>query len=70
MEITQAYEILTDPERRRMFDNFGRVEEARPRRESHYRQFDNSFDDVFSGFRFKFNDRDITLFHKLSITTR
>lgn len=69
MEITQAYELLTDPERRKMFDNFGRVEEARPRRESHYRPFE-TFDDVISGFRFKFNDRDITLFHKLSITTR
>lgn len=69
MEITQAYELLTDPERRRMFDNFGRVEEARPRRESNFRQFE-TFDEVFSGFRFKFNDRDITLFHKLSITTR
>ncbi|XP_014254175.1 dnaJ homolog subfamily C member 16 isoform X1 [Cimex lectularius] len=71
VEITQAYELLSDPERRRLFDTFGRVEESRPRPEPQYRQYD-PFDDIFagSGFRFRFSDRDITLFHKLSITSR
>lgn len=71
MEITQAYELLTDPERRRMYDTFGRVEEPRPRRDATFRQFD-PFDEIFSGsgFRFRFSEQDITLFHKLSITSR
>ncbi|XP_054263700.1 dnaJ homolog subfamily C member 16-like [Macrosteles quadrilineatus] len=69
VEITQAYELLTDPERRKQFDTFGRMEEPRPRHE--YRRYD-PVDDLFAGtgFRFQYSDRDITLFHKLSITTR
>lgn len=69
VEVTQAYELLTDPERRKQYDNFGRVEEPRPRPE--YRRFD-PMDELFagSGFHFHYTDRDITLFHKLSITTR
>ncbi|BES96863.1 DnaJ domain [Nesidiocoris tenuis] len=71
VEISKAYELLTDPERRKLFDTFGRVEEARPRAEPQFRRYD-TFDDIFasSGFKFRFSDRDITLFHKLSITAR
>lgn len=45
------------------------MQEPRPRRE--YRRYD-PMDEIFagSGFRFQYSDRDITLFHKLSITTR
>lgn len=70
VEITQAYELLSDPERRKQYDNFGRIiEETRPRPD--YRRFD-PMDDLFAGtgFRFRYPDRDITLFHKLSISTR
>ncbi|KAL1137626.1 hypothetical protein AAG570_009322 [Ranatra chinensis] len=71
VEITQAYDLLTDPERRKLYDTLGRVEESRPRRDPQYRRFD-PFDEIFAGtgYRFHFTDRDITLFHKLSITSR
>ncbi|KAJ9586685.1 hypothetical protein L9F63_019723, partial [Diploptera punctata] len=78
VEINQAYELLTDPERRKHFDTFGvAVEEGSQFRKkqdySQFRRFD-PLDELFStqagGFKFKFQDRDITLFHKLSITTR
>ncbi|XP_071446764.1 dnaJ homolog subfamily C member 16 isoform X1 [Hetaerina americana] len=76
VEITQAYELLSDPERRKQFDNFGVTEDPALQKKpdySHYRRFD-PLDDLFgfpgSGFRFHFQDRDITIFHKLSITTR
>lgn len=67
--VFNALQLLTDPERRKQFDTFGRMEEPRPRHE--YRRYD-PVDDLFAGtgFRFQYSDRDITLFHKLSITTR
>lgn len=69
MEITQAYELLTDPDRKKKFDNFGRVNvDERPRPE--YEKKYEGFDEVLGGFRFKFNDRDITIFHKLTVSTR
>uniref|UniRef100_A0A1B6DHU2 DnaJ homolog subfamily C member 16 n=1 Tax=Clastoptera arizonana TaxID=38151 RepID=A0A1B6DHU2_9HEMI len=69
VEITQAHELLTDPERRKLYDNFGRVEE--PKQKSDYNRYD-PVDELFSssGFKFTFTDRDISLFHKLSITTK
>lgn len=69
MEITQAYELLTDPDRKKKYDNFGRVNvEERPRPE--YDKKYEGFEEVLGGFRFKFNDRDITIFHKLTVSTR
>ena len=71
-------QLLTDPERKKHFDTFGvAVEEGsqfRQKREySQYRRFD-PLDELFGnqagGFKFRFQDRDITLFHKLSVTTR
>ncbi|XP_046993030.1 dnaJ homolog subfamily C member 16 [Schistocerca americana] len=76
VEINQAYELLTDPERRKKYDNFGITEETpplRPKRDySQYRR--DPFDDLFGthggSFKFQFQDRDITTFHQLSVTTR
>ncbi|GFG31560.1 hypothetical protein Cfor_00470 [Coptotermes formosanus] len=78
VEINQAYELLTDPERRRHFDTFGvAVEESaqfRKKRDySQYQRFD-PLDELFGaqagGFKFHFQDHDVTLFHKLRVTTR
>lgn len=77
VEINQAYELLTDPERRKQYDNYGVTEETppvRPKRDfSQYRRYD-PLDDLFgpnvNGFKFHYQDRDIVLFHRLSITTK
>ncbi|XP_066997779.2 dnaJ homolog subfamily C member 16 [Anabrus simplex] len=70
VEINQAYELLTDPERRKKFDIYGMTEEGPPpvppkRDFSQYRRFD-----PLDGFKFHYQDRDIILFHRLSITAR
>ncbi|XP_069683345.1 dnaJ homolog subfamily C member 16 [Periplaneta americana] len=78
VEINQAYELLTDPERRKHFDTFGvAMEEGSQFRKkedySQYRRFD-PLDELFGtqagGYKFRFQDRDITLFHKLRVSTR
>ncbi|XP_014481726.1 PREDICTED: dnaJ homolog subfamily C member 16 [Dinoponera quadriceps] len=73
VEITKAYELLTDPERRRKFDNFGITEEGigRQRRDSNHYNVLDPLEELFSGnFQFHYQKRDITLFHKMSITYR
>lgn len=72
VEITKAYELLSDPERRRKFDIHGITEESVPRyrRDSHQNMPD-PLEDLFSGnFKFHYQSRDITLFHKMTITYR
>lgn len=73
VEITKAYELLTDPERRRKFDNHGITEEGIPRQRrdsSHFNVLD-PLEELFTGsFKFHYQNRDITLFHKMSITYR
>ncbi|XP_024875532.1 dnaJ homolog subfamily C member 16 [Temnothorax curvispinosus] len=73
VEITKAYELLTDPERRRKFDYHGITEESisRQRRDdSHFNVLD-PWEELFTGnFKFQYQKRDITLFHKMSITYR
>ncbi|KAK2580353.1 hypothetical protein KPH14_001249 [Odynerus spinipes] len=73
VEITKAYELLTDPERRRKFDNHGITEEGFPRyrRESSHVNTLDPLEELFSrNFKFHYQNRDIALFHKMSITYR
>ncbi|XP_015605119.1 dnaJ homolog subfamily C member 16 isoform X2 [Cephus cinctus] len=73
VEITRAYELLTDPERRRKFDNHGITEEGMPRqrRDNSHFNMPDPFEELFTGnFKFHYQNRDITLFHKMSITYR
>ncbi|KAL2744675.1 dnaJ subfamily C member 16 isoform X2 [Vespula maculifrons] len=73
VEITKAYELLTDPERRRKFDNHGITEESFPRqrRESSRLNILDPLEEFFGGnFKFHYQNRDIALFHKMSITYR
>lgn len=73
MEIKQAYELLSDPDRRSLYDKKGVTEDdfyKRPERQSFFTQ--SPFDDMFgpNGAHFNFQENDITFFHKLSITTK
>lgn len=67
----QAYELLSDPERRRKYDNKG-ITEDDPYDRHDYKPFHtNPFDELFGhGAHFNFQENDITFFYKLSITTR
>lgn len=71
VEINQAYELLSDPERRTLFDKEGFTEDTlnfRPKRDyEHLRRFDH-FDAFFSAHGFKFDHG--TLYHKQTITIR
>ncbi|KAL7306855.1 hypothetical protein TKK_0001016 [Trichogramma kaykai] len=70
VEITRAYELLSDPERRKKFDYHGITEEGIPvhKRENRFDGGD-PFEDLLSGFnKFHYQSRDISLFHEMSIT--
>ncbi|XP_076028926.1 dnaJ homolog subfamily C member 16 l(3)80Fg isoform X2 [Oratosquilla oratoria] len=76
IEINQAYELLMDPERRRIFDQTGQTEDQPNFRKQHdyssFRRFD-PFDDIFSnfgkGFKFNFKEGDeMNIYRKQSIT--
>lgn len=74
LQLTEAYNILSDSERRKQYDLFGKTDSLSGH-ESASRKFHNHmynpFDEVFSeGFNFPFEEHDISLFHKLSITHR
>ena len=74
VEIKQAYELLSDADRRRVYDQHGITNEDshmfRPQHDySHYGRFAPDPFEEFFGQRFTF-DQDISLFHKLSITTK
>ncbi|KOC69315.1 DnaJ like protein subfamily C member 16 [Habropoda laboriosa] len=71
---THLLPSLTDPERRRKFDNHGITEESIPRQRRDNSHFNNVFDPLEELFarNFKFHDqnRDISLFYMMSITYR
>jgi DnaJ-class molecular chaperone len=71
-------QLLTDPERKKHFDTFGIVveESSQFRKKRDYNQYQrfDPLEELFGtqagGYKFRFQDRDITLFHKLRVTTR
>lgn len=74
VEIKQAYELLSDTERRKAYDLYGITnEDAHLYKErpdySSYGRFPDPFEQFF-GHNFNFHDQDISLFHKLSITSK
>lgn len=74
VEIKQAYELLSDTERRQAYDLYGITnEDAHMYKErpdySNYGRFPDPFEQFF-GHNFNFHDQDISLFHKLSITSK
>lgn len=74
VEIKQAYELLSDTERRQAYDLYGITnEDAHLYKErpdySSYGRFPDPFEQFF-GHNFNFHDQDISLFHKLSITSK
>jgi DnaJ homolog subfamily C member 16 len=85
VEINRAYELLSDPERRKEYDNYGITEDTPNFRKRHdyaqYGRFDHPFDafhEFFGagdgGFRFKFQngngDGGQRIYHKQSITSK
>lgn len=74
VEIKQAYELLSDTERRKAYDLYGITnEDAHLYKErpdySSYGRFPDPFEQFF-GHNFNFHDQDISLFHRLSITSK
>ncbi|CAH0718729.1 unnamed protein product, partial [Brenthis ino] len=74
VEIKQAYELLSDTERRQAYDLYGITNEDdhmyKQRHDySQYARFSNDPFEYFST-HFRTQDQDITLFHKLSVTAR
>jgi DnaJ family protein C protein 16 len=77
VRLTKAYELLSDPERRRMYDNHGVTEDSPNFNKKHdYSQY-NRFGDPFDHLRdlfgdnfnsFKSNGNRENIFHKQSIT--
>ncbi|XP_048479391.1 dnaJ homolog subfamily C member 16 isoform X3 [Plutella xylostella] len=75
VEIKQAYELLSDTERRHAYDLYGITNEDdhmyKPRHDySEYARFSNDPFEEFISRHFRTQDQDITLFHKLSVTSR
>lgn len=73
IEIKQAYELLSDSERRKAFDMHGITNEDYYRQRPDYSGYGRFAPDPFEeffGHRGHFHEQDISLFHKLSITTK
>lgn len=73
IEIKQAYELLSDPERRKAYDLYGITHEDYQRQRPDYSQYQrfssDPFEDIFGHHQF-FQNQDINFYHKLSITTK
>ncbi|RWS13866.1 DnaJ-like protein subfamily C member 16, partial [Dinothrombium tinctorium] len=79
IEITKAYEILSDPQRREEFDKYGITEDTPNFRNkpdyTGFNRFDfDPFESFFSsesgGFQFKFSTNQGNVFHKQTITAK
>ncbi|RWS27457.1 DnaJ-like protein subfamily C member 16 [Leptotrombidium deliense] len=79
IEITKAYELLSDPQRREDYDKHGITEDTPNFRYKHdyssfhrfdFDHFDSFFTSESGSFQFKFNTNHGTLLRKLSITTK
>ncbi|XP_052865128.1 dnaJ homolog subfamily C member 16 [Anopheles cruzii] len=75
VEIKQAYELLSDSERRKAYDQFGITnEDAILNRErpdyTGYGRFQDPFEHFYGAHNFNFHDQDISLYHRLSITAK
>lgn len=72
IEIKQAYELLSDPERKKAFDLYGITNEdyhQRQRPEYTGRFNPDPFEEFF-GHHAHFQDNDISMYHKISITQK
>lgn len=65
-------QLLSDPERRRKYDNHGLTEEStRQRGENSHFHMPDPLEELFTGnFKFHYQNRDISFFHEMSITYR
>ncbi|KAB0795064.1 hypothetical protein PPYR_11903 [Photinus pyralis] len=70
VQIKQAYELLSDTERRARFDQTGITEDTYKDRFDYSRFHSNPFDDILHHSYFNFQENDIAFFHRLSITSR
>lgn len=77
IEITKAYELLSDPERRRLFDRKGITEDTPNFRQrpdySQYHRFDfDPFESLFShgGFNFQYKVNQGSFYHKYMVTSK
>lgn len=67
----QAYELLSDPDRRFKYDQKGITEDDFYLKQEYARyQPPHVFEDIFGYAQFNFQENDITFFHRLAVTTR